>query len=312
MTAHSLKEVKAQFQRQGIYHTDNELARMMRSYLPDYVRDVYDPTCGRGALLAEFAANVPKYGQELEQAFMDDCYDRLENFTGAVGDTLAAPAFTDRKFHAIVANYPFSIPWTPKVDERFESAPTIPTKSRADYAFILHCLHYLADDGTAAIMAFPGVLYRQQREGIIREWLVKQNYVDRVAHIPGGYFEDTTVAVCVLVLKKRRDTTDIIFEDWENGFCVKASQDEVTKNRFNLAVSTYTSDALAVNERDDIDIVALNDDIRRLAVNYLRRALEIELMLTVIDRSRPPISEMLNELQAVIDEARKAAERTEI
>lgn len=312
MTAHSLKEVKAQFQRQGIYHTDNELARMMRSYLPDYVRDVYDPTCGRGALLAEFAADVPKYGQELEQAFLDDCCDRLENFTGACGDTLAAPAFTDRKFHAIVANYPFSIPWTPKADERFESAPTIPTKSRADYAFILHCLHYLADDGTAAIMAFPGVLYRQQREGIIREWLVKQNYVDRVAHIPGGYFEDTTVAVCVLVLKKRRDTTDIIFEDWENGFCVKVTQDEVTKNRFNLAVSTYIADVLATNDKEDIDIVALNADIRSLAVNNLRRALEMELMLAVIDRSRPPVSEMLNELQAVIDGARKAAERTEI
>lgn len=84
------------------------------------------------------------------------------------------------------------------------------------------------------------------------------------------------------------------------------------KNPVEVTPDMYPTGALATNEKEDIDIVAPNTDIRRLAVNYLRRALEIELMLAVIDRSRPPVSEMLNELQAVIDEARKAAERTEI
>lgn len=309
MAEHSLREVKKKFQRQGIYHTDNRLAEMMREYLPDTVRNVYDPTCGRGALLSVFPDDVPKYGQELEADFIADCMAKLKNFTGVVGDTLKEPAFMGRRFHAVVANYPFSQPWEPdETDPRFTAAPTVPTKSKADYAYILHCLHYLADDGTAVIMGFPGILYRMAREGQIREWLVRENLVDRVIHIPGGYFEDTDISVCILILKKNRPAEDtaVIFEDREIGACRKVSRNEIALNNYVLSTNIYMGDV--VSPKPKVDPAALEIAARRGTVTALRRSIIFSSMLKEIDDTLPPVEEFLNDLEAVIYEFKKGGE----
>lgn len=208
MTGYNIKSIRQDFKSKGIFYTPTELAEMIKSYLPADVKEVYDPTCGHGNLLSVFADEVQKYGQDINIVAVEEA-KKLPNSFIELGDTLAEPKFLGKKFEAIVANPPFSIKWEQKSDERFASAPALAPKSKADYAFILHILHYLADNGTAVVMEFPGILYRGNAEGKIRRWLVELNYIEKVIHIPGNTFVDTAIPTCILVLRKNRTDTDI-------------------------------------------------------------------------------------------------------
>ena len=239
---HSVKAVREQFKNNGVFYTPPELAEMMKSFLPQDIDEIYDPTCGNGNLLSAFGDNVKKYGQDIDYEQIEQARERLVNFTGISGDTLKEPAFRGRKFKNIIANPPFSIKWDGKSDERFEAAPCLPPNGKADYAFILHCLHYLSEDGTAVIMNFPGILYRGQREGKIRQWLIEQNYIDSVIHIPPNKFEDTSIATCILVLKKQRNTTDVLFINQEIDKTRRVQYKEIVDNGYNLSVSLYVAE----------------------------------------------------------------------
>ena len=109
--AYNLKTIKKEFSQKGIFYTEKALAEYVKSFLPDNVTEVYDPTCGNGGLLSVFDDNVLKYGQEINEEQLEDAKKTLINFTGICGDTLKNPAFMDRKFKAIVANPPFGINW---------------------------------------------------------------------------------------------------------------------------------------------------------------------------------------------------------
>lgn len=118
----------------------------------------------------------------------------------------------------------------------------MPPKSKADYAFILHILHYLADDGIAVVLNFPGILYRGNSEGEIRKWIVENNFVDKVIRIPGKTFVDTTIETALLVFRKNKTTTDIEFIDTEKNKRYTATLEEVKKNNFVLSVSAFVQD----------------------------------------------------------------------
>ena len=237
--AHNLKSIRQTFREKGVFYTDERLARIMKSYLCDTVGEVYDPTCGDGALLAVFGDEVRKYGQELDEQQLAVARLRLANFEGVCGDTLQSPAFVGRKFECIIANPPFSVKWEQqRDDERFSSAPALAPKSKADYAFLLHILHYLKDDGVAVVLNAPGVLYRGNAEGKIRRWLVEQNVIDRVVNIPGGYFVDTKIPTVLLVLRKDRTArgiTGIVFEDLEQEREMTLTREEIAANDFVLS-----------------------------------------------------------------------------
>lgn len=211
MKDYNLKTIKQDFKSKGIFYTTKDLALYLKSFLPDDVKEIYDPTCGNGGLLSVFDDDVEKYGQDINEEQVQAARENLKNFHGVVGDTLAEPAFMDRKFKYIIANPPFSIKWEQQNDERFEGYPCLPPKSKADYAFIAHILHCLTDDGIAVVLNFPGILYRGQSEGKIRKYLVEKNFIDTVAMIDGGHFVDTKIATVMLILKKNRNTTDITF-----------------------------------------------------------------------------------------------------
>lgn len=240
----SLKQLRSDYKEHGVFYTDSKLAEIIKSYIPSDVTEVYDPTCGSGALLSVFGDDVAKYGQELNEAQATQTQQSLKNAHIASGDTLISPAFLDKKFRGIVANPPFSVRWEPgKIggnDIRFIAAPCLPPRGKADYAFLLHILYMLADDGVAACLEFPGILYRGQREGSIREWMVRQNVIDEVCHIPGGYFDDTKVATCLIVLKKNRGALDTIrFVDMESKLSADIPIKDIEANSFNLSVSSY-------------------------------------------------------------------------
>ncbi len=101
---------------------------------------------------------MPKYGQEINADQLEVARASLENFDGYCGDTLTDPFFIDRKFSLIVANPPFSVSWNPPTE--YLGHTVLPPKSKADYAFIMHILHCLADNGQAIVLGFPGILYR--------------------------------------------------------------------------------------------------------------------------------------------------------
>lgn len=299
---HSLKKMKERFHAQGIFHTDKKLVQILKSFVPEDVDEVYDPTCGRGALLSVFDDSVKKYGQELESDFIEDCKSVLVNFTGVCGDTLKDPAFLGKKFKAIVANPPFSTKWQPKIDERFEACGIVPSQSRSDLAFVLHCLYYLADEGVAAILQFPGVLYRSNKEQKIRKWLVENNYIDRIIHIPKGHFEDTDVSTCIIVLKKNRKTTDVVFEDKELGLSYQANFEKIRENNFNLSPNTYIEKP---DTREKIDPIELEKSVRENTINTIQTQLNFSSAMCELDPTLPPFSEFIDKLQAIINEFRK-------
>lgn len=273
MGTHTIKGLRQEFKDVGKFHTPPELAKALYDLIPPNPRDVYDPTCGAGALLAQFGDDVPKYGQDIDQEALDDAR-LIPNFHGHHGDVLTDPAWLDRRFHAIVANPPFSIKWTPQADERFFGLPAIPTKSRADYAFLAHIIHMLGDDGTAVVLSFPGVLYRGQREGKIRRWMVEENLVDKVIHVPGNTFTDTSIATAILVLRKNRTTTDVTFEDRETGVEATASLDEIRANDFMLSVNLYAAEPEP--EEEKVDPWELQQQARRGFLRQLRKDMQFD------------------------------------
>lgn len=276
------------------------------------VNKVYDPCCGSGGLLLKFAKILGKenvrngyFGQEINlttynlariNMFLHDV--NFDKFDIALGDTLKEPAhWDDEPFDAIVSNPPYSIKWEGKAnplninDARFSPAGVLAPASKADLAFTMHMLSWLSTEGTAAIVEFPGVLYRGGAEGKIRDYLVRNNFVEAVIQLPADLFFGTTIATCIIVLKKNKTANDVLFIDAseqferrdsknklmpenierimaaissreeEEHFAKCVPNDEVLANDANLSVSSYVEKK---DEREEIDIAELNAEIKRI------------------------------------------------
>jgi type I restriction enzyme M protein len=221
----------------GEYYTPQEVSELLARITvvgKTQVNKVYDPAVGSGSLLLKFASVLGKenvrqgfFGQEINlttynlariNMFLHDV--NYEHFSLAHGDTLTEPAhWDDEPFEAIVSNPPYSIKWEGDAnpllinDPRFAPAGVLAPKSAADLAFTMHMLSWLAVNGTAAIVQFPGVMYRGGAEQKIRKYLIDNNYVDAVIQLPPDLFFGTTIATCILVLKKSKKANDVLFID---------------------------------------------------------------------------------------------------
>lgn len=301
MSKFNLKSIKEEFKAKGIFYTTNELALLVKSFVDIEIDEVYDPTCGDGSLLSVFDDNVKKFGQEINDHQLKVAEDRLVNFYGYCGDTLKTPHFIDKKFKCIVANPPFSIAWEQPIlngfftDERFKDIPALPPKSKADYAFILHILHYLSEDGIAVVLNFPGVLYRGNSEGKIRKWIVEKNYIEKVVRIPGKQFVDTTIETCLIVFRKNKSTTDIEFINSENGKSYTASFEEIKNNDFVLSVSSFF-----VDEKEEIkhNPIELQENARKGMIKKIKADIEIDKMICELEGYN--FKEYLDEIKALV------------
>lgn len=299
----SAKAYRDKLKEKGVFHTDSKLAEIIKSYGKERPKNVYDPTCGVGTLLSVFDDDIPKYGQELTEDYLDVARKTLKNFTGEVGDTLKNPAFMDRRFDLIVANYPFSIKWEPdNEDVRFKDWVDVPPQSKADYAFIMHMMYLLADDGICVSLNFPGILYRKSREGKIRKELVERGYVKKVIQVPGGYFEDTNIATVILVMSKEKFKGFIEFEDLELKEKRQVPISEIKENDYNLSVSTYVQKEIEV---EDIDPVELRDAIRNSFLQHVDGSLGIEGFLVEAFGDNEEKLELLRFYQRVLDVVEK-------
>lgn len=268
----SAEAYRKKLKENGVFHTDGRLAEIMKNYGKMNPKNVYDPTCGVGSLLSAFDDDIPKYGQELEESYLNEAKKSLRNFTGALGNTLTTPAFMDMKFDLIVANYPFSVKWEPaEEDIRFKDWCTVPPPSKADFAFIMHMMYLLADDGICVCLSFPGILYRGAREGKIRAELVTRGYVKKVIQIPGGYFKDTNIATSLLILSKAPTDGFVEFEDLQLNKSIRVSLDEIKRNDFNLAVSNYIFEDI---QKECIDPIANSNECKHLFLKNLKDSLE--------------------------------------
>ena len=297
------------------------------------VNKVYDPACGSGSLLLKFAKVLGKdnvrqgfFGQEINlttynlariNMFLHDV--NFEKFDIAHGDTLIDPAhWDDEPFEAIVSNPPYSTKWegadNPLLinDPRFAPAGVLAPKSKADLAFTMHMLHWLAVNGTAAIVEFPGVLYRGGAEQKIRKYLIDNNYVDAVIQLPPDLFFGTTIATCIIVLKKSKDSNDVLFIDGSAQFVRMGNKNKLTdasqaaildafvcrepvdhfaalvdnsaleENGYNLSVSSYVQEE---DTSEVVDIVALNAEIARIVARQSELRAKIDAIVADLDGS---------------------------
>lgn len=296
--AYNIKSIKEEFKKKGIFYTPKELALYIKSFLPIDIKEVYDPTCGDGGLLEVFDDEVVKYGQEINEEQLKIAHERLINFIGYCGDTLKEDGFKNKRFDYIVANPPFSIEWEPNIDdERFNIAPGLAPKSKADYAFILHILSKLSDKGKAVILEFPGILYRGNSEGKIRKWLIENNYIEKVVAIPGDKFVDTKIATCIIVLNKNKINTDILFIDEQLKKEKAVSLNEIKKNDYNLSINCYVREEKKEEQINELELQIL---ARKQFIKKLRADLEQDKM--ICELSGFNFKTYLEELKNVINE----------
>lgn len=311
----------------GEYYTPQEVSELLAEITTvgkKEINKVYDPCCGSGSLLLKFAKVLGKekvrigfFGQEINLTTYNLCRINMflhdinyNHFDIAHGDTLTDPKhWDDEPFDAIVSNPPYSIKWdgdaNPLIinDPRFSPAGVLAPKSKADLAFTMHMLSWLSTGGTAAIVEFPGVLYRGGAEQKIRKYLIDNNYIDAVIQLPPDLFFGTTIATCVLVLKKSKKENKTLFIDASKEFVRggnknKLSEDnrkkilnafvarkdaayfaklvdnnEIAENDYNIAVSSYV---VAEDTREVINIKELNQEIERIVARQseLRTAID--------------------------------------
>ena len=242
----------------GEFYTPQQVSKILAKIVTvgkERLKEVYDPTCGSGSLLLRVAkeAKVSKfYGQELTSttynlARMNMLLHDIDytNFDIKNDDTLEHPQHMGMRFEAIVANPPYSANWSADNkfldDERFSAYGKLAPKSKADFAFIQHMIHQLADNGTMAVVLPHGVLFRGAAEGVIRKYLIeKENVLDAVIGLPANIFFGTSIPTVILVFKKNRENNDnILFIDASNEFEKGKNQNNLTDEQVEKIVVTF-------------------------------------------------------------------------
>lgn len=311
----------------GEFYTPQEVSELLTKLAivgKITVNKVYDPACGSGSLLLKSAKILGKenvrngfYGQEINLTTYNLCRINMflhdidyDKFDIACEDTLVSPEhWDDEPFEVIVSNPPYSIKWAGDDnavlinDPRYSPAGVLAPKSKADFAFIMHSLSWLATNGTASIVCFPGILYRGGAEQKIRKYLIDNNFVDCIIQLPDKLFFGTSIATCIMVLKKSKKDNSTLFIDATKE-CVKVtnnnkltdenienivkifadrkdidyvsklvSNKEIGENDYNLSVSTYVEKE---DTREKIDIDVLNKKIDEIVEreNVLREEIK--------------------------------------
>lgn len=311
----------------GEFFTPQEVSELLAKITihgKKQVNKVYDPACGSGSLLLQFAKvlgreNVRQgfYGQEINLTTYNLCRINMflhdinyEKFDITHGDTLVDPKhWDDEPFDAIVSNPPYSIAWewdaSPILinDPRFSPAGVLAPKSKADLAFTMHMLSFLSTSGTCAIVEFPGVLYRGGAEKKIRKYLIDNNYIESVIQLPADLFFWTSIATCIITLRKSKSDNKTLFIDasgevirWGNKnklsdtnisnildyYAAREDKEYIAKlvdnadiaeNDYNIAVSSYVEQK---DDREEIDIDKLNAEIAQIVEkqDILRKSID--------------------------------------
>ena len=318
----------------GEYFTPQEVSELLTRLTvvgKTEVNKVYDPACGSGSLLLKFAKVLGKenvrqgfFGQEINLTTYNLCRINMflhdidfDKFDIANEDTLLSPQhWDDEPFEAIVSNPPYSTKWAgdsnPLLinDTRFAPAGILAPKSYADMAFIMHSLAWLATNGVAAIVCFPGIFYRGGAEQKIRKYLIDNNFIDCIIQLPSNLFFGTSIATCIMVLKKSKSDNATLFIDASNE-CEKVTNNnklrdrhierilelfterksekytarlvensEISEKDYNLSVSSYVEKE---DKTEKVDITVLNREIAEIVAREEVLRAEIDKIIAEIE-----------------------------
>lgn len=318
----------------GEFYTPQEVSELLTRLAvvgKTSVNKVYDPACGSGSLLLKAAKILGKenvrngfFGQEINLTTYNLCRINMflhdidyDKFDIACEDTLISPQHWDEEpFEVIVSNPPYSIKWIGDDnavlinDPRYSPAGVLAPKSKADFAFIMHSLAWLATNGTASIVCFPGILYRGGAEQKIRKYLIENNFVDCIIQLPDNLFFGTSIATCIMVLKKSKSDNSTLFidattecakvtnnnkllvENIENIIDIYSNREdkehiaklvsnkEIAEKDYNLSVSTYVEQK---DTREKIDINILNKEIDEIVAREQILRNEIKKIISEIE-----------------------------
>ena len=295
----------------GEFYTPQEVSKILAKIVTtgkDKLKSVYDPTCGSGSLLLRVAKEVKEvsvfYGQEMNRTtynlarmnmILHDVH--YKKFDIKQEDILAHPQHIDERFEAIVANPPFSADWSANSlfmsDERFSQYGKLAPKSKADYAFVQHMIHQLAENGTMALVLPHGALFRGAAEGHIRQYLIEdRNYLDAVVGLPANIFYGTSIPTCILVFKKCREHSEnILFIDASAHFEKVKTQNVLREEHIEKIISTYRNRTA----EDKYSYVAAMDEVIENEYN-----LNIPRYVDTFEEEAPvDLEAVINELQSL-------------
>lgn len=298
---------------------------------------VYDAAMGSGSLLL----NVKKYsnepgtvnyfGQELNTSTynlarmnmilhgVDVANQHLNN-----GDTLDSdwPTEEPTNFDAVLMNPPYSAKWTADKgfldDPRFAMYGVLAPKSKADFAFLLHGYYHLKDTGVMAIVLPHGVLFRGAAEGKIRKILLEMGAIDTVIGLPANIFFNTSIPTTVIILKKNRETKDVLFIDASQEFKKEKNQNILEESHIDRIIETYNQrEAIekyaSVATFDEIVANDYNLNIPRYVdtfeeeepISLSHVAKELTEVQTSITTAKTALTEMMSDLVAATPEAKE-------
>lgn len=320
----------------GEFYTPQEVSELLTklgTVGKKKINKVYDPACGSGSLLLKAEEVLGKdsvmngfFGQEINITTYNLCRINMflhdigyDKFDIACDDTLTNPSerqMDEEPFELIVSNPPYSIKWegddNPLLinDSRFSPAGVLAPKSKADMAFIMHSLSWLAANGTAAIVCFPGIMYRSGAEQKIRQYLVDNNFVDCIIQLPPNLFYGTTIATCIMVLSKCKKDNTVLFIDAsaeykketnnnvleskhidriveayaerkkEEFFSRPVSYEEIKAQGYVLSVSAYIEQ---YDQKEVVNIKDLNAEIREIVRREQDLRSEIDRVIAEIE-----------------------------
>lgn len=323
----------------GEYYTPQEVSELLTRITvigKTEVNKVYDPACGSGSLLLKFAKILGKdnvkhgfYGQESNITTYNLCRINMHlhdinysKFNMAHGDTLIDPKhWDDEPFDVIVSNPPYSTSWEGKDnpllinDERYAPAGVLAPKSKSDLAFTMHMLRWLSSKGTAAIVEFPGVLYRSGAEQKIRKYLVDNNFVDCVIQLPQDLFFGTNIATCIIVLRKNKENTKIQFIDASKEFKRDGNKNKLQDDNISKIINTIANkeeleyfsklcEAKEIEENDynlSVNSYLMKEDLRE-EVNIIELNKEIEQIVTKQSILRTELDKIIAEIEGDVNE----------
>ena len=294
----------------GEFYTPQEVSKVLAKIVTtgkSKLKSVYDPTCGSGSLLLRVAKEVKEvsnfYGQEMNRTTYNLARMNMilhgvhyRKFDIKQEDTLEHPQHIGQQFEAIVANPPFSAEWSANPlftsDDRFSQYGKLAPSSKADYAFVQHMIHHLAENGTMAIVLPHGALFRSGAEQHIRKYLIEdRNYLDAVIGLPANLFYGTPIPTCIMVFKKcKENPNDVLFinaaEHFERGtqntlrpedidrivttyrerkeidkYSSLVTLDFIAENEYNLNIPRYVN---TFEEQESVDIASVAKQLRNL------------------------------------------------